>query len=147
MLLICGQTQNIRQIHPTKLTQNSHRRYSVKKGVLRNFAKFTGKQLCQSIFFNKISLLKKRPWHGWFPVNFAKFLRTPFSQNTFGRLFVLTVRSYIHLCFQIYFISEIFLTQNRCHWIIQHKKTCSNKHLLVENQVHKEETIKVSKLI
>ena len=25
-----------------------------KKGVLKNFAKFTGKDLCQSLFFNKI---------------------------------------------------------------------------------------------
>ena len=25
------------------------------KGVLRNFAKFTGKHLCQSLFFNKIT--------------------------------------------------------------------------------------------
>ena len=33
-----------------------------KKGVFKNFAKFTGKHLCQSLFF---------------PVNFAKFLRTP----------------------------------------------------------------------
>ena len=37
-----------------------------KKGVLRNFAKFTVKHLCQSLFFNKIAglrsatLLKKR---------------------------------------------------------------------------------------
>ena len=29
-------------------------------------------------------LLKKRLWHKCFPVNFAKFLRTPFSQNTYG---------------------------------------------------------------
>ena len=28
---------------------------SVKKGVLRNFAKFTRKRLCQSLFFNKIA--------------------------------------------------------------------------------------------
>ena len=28
------------------------------------------------------TLLKKRLWHRCFPVNFAKFLRTPFSQNT-----------------------------------------------------------------
>ena len=28
------------------------------------------------------SLLKKRLWHKCFPVNFAKFLRTPFLQNT-----------------------------------------------------------------
>ena len=25
------------------------------KGVLRNFAKFTGKHLCQSLFFNKVA--------------------------------------------------------------------------------------------
>ena len=55
-----------------------------KKGVLRKFAKITGKHLCQSLFFNKVvglrraTLLKKRLWHRWFPVNFAKFLRTPF---------------------------------------------------------------------
>ena len=29
-----------------------------KKGVLRNFAKFTGKHLCQSLFFNKVSGLE-----------------------------------------------------------------------------------------
>ena len=32
------------------------------------------------------TLLKKRLWHRSFPVNFAKFLRTPFLQNTSGRL-------------------------------------------------------------
>ena len=26
-----------------------------KKGVLKNFAKFTGKHLCQSLFFNKVA--------------------------------------------------------------------------------------------
>ena len=51
-----------------------------KKGALRNFAKLTGQHLCQSLFFNKVAglrpatLLKKRLWHRWFPVNFAKFL-------------------------------------------------------------------------
>ena len=29
-------------------------------------------------------LLKKRLWRRWFPVNFAKFIRTSFLQNTFG---------------------------------------------------------------
>ena len=32
------------------------------------------------------TLLKKKLWHRCFPVNFVKFLRTPFSQNTSGRL-------------------------------------------------------------
>ena len=27
-----------------------------KKGALRNFAKFTGKHLCQSLFFNKVAV-------------------------------------------------------------------------------------------
>ena len=36
-----------------------------KKGVLRNFAKLTGKHLCQSLFFNKVA-------------NSAKFIRTTF---------------------------------------------------------------------
>ena len=47
------------------------------KGVLRNFTKFTIKHRCQSLFFNK-TLLKKRLYHRCFPVNFVKFLRTPF---------------------------------------------------------------------
>ena len=44
-----------------------------KKGVVRNFAKFTGKHLCQSLFFNKVAGLRPTT----FPANFAKFLRTP----------------------------------------------------------------------
>ena len=62
------------------------------KGVLRNFAKFTGKHMCQRIFLNKVAglklvlKLKKRLWHSYFPVNFAKFLRTRFLQITSGRL-------------------------------------------------------------
>ena len=33
-----------------------------------------------------VCVLVKRLWHWCFPVNFAKFLRTPFLQNTPGRL-------------------------------------------------------------
>ena len=33
-----------------------------------------------------LTLLQKRLWRSYFPVNFAKFLRTPFSQNTSERL-------------------------------------------------------------
>ena len=52
------------------------------EGVLRNFAKFTGEYLCQSLFFNKATSLR----HRCFPVNFSKFLRTPFLQNTSWQL-------------------------------------------------------------
>ena len=32
----------------------------MKKGILRNLAKFTGKHLCQSLFFNKVAGLRLR---------------------------------------------------------------------------------------
>ena len=35
--------------------RSSHQRCSMKKGVIRNFTKFTGKHLCQSLFFNKVA--------------------------------------------------------------------------------------------
>ena len=45
--------------------------------------------MCQSVFFNKVAawpatLLKKRPWHRCFPVNFPKFQRTPLLINPSG---------------------------------------------------------------
>ena len=47
-------------------------------GVLENFANFTGKYLCWSLFFNKVADLQSC-WY--FPVKFAKFLRTPFLRE------------------------------------------------------------------
>ena len=40
-------------------------RCSVKKGILKNLAKFTGKPQCQSCFFNKVGF-KKRLWESVF---------------------------------------------------------------------------------
>ena len=112
------------------IVRSSHRRYSVKKGVLRNFSQFTGKRLCQSPFLNKVAglnkpaaLLKKRLWRRCFPVNFAgrifikkrlfwhrcfcvnfaKFLRAPFLQNT-GWLFLNLWHPESVYFYRIYFI-------------------------------------------
>ena len=38
--------------------RNSRPEVFYKKGVLRNFTKFTGKHLCQSLFFNKVAVLR-----------------------------------------------------------------------------------------
>ena len=71
-----------------------------KEGALRNFAKFTIKHLCHSLFFNKVAgvrpatLLKKRPWHRYFPVNFAKFLRTPFPTEHLRSLLLDIITKY-----------------------------------------------------
>ena len=59
----------------------------MEKGGLRNLTKFTGKQLCQSLFYNKVvglrpaTLLKKRLWHRCFPVNFVKIQRASFNRT------------------------------------------------------------------
>ena len=65
---------------------------SKKKGVPKNFAKFTGKHQCQSLLFNKVAglrsatFLEKRLWHSCFFANFAKLLRIPILKNISERL-------------------------------------------------------------
>ena len=55
--------------------------------ALKNFAKFIGKHLYQSLFFNKVAglrpvtLSRKKLWHKCFPVNFTKFFKTPFLKE------------------------------------------------------------------
>ena len=55
-------------------------RYMV--SLLKLTSKFTGKHLR----LRRATLLKTRLWHRYFPVNFTKFLRTCFLQNTSRRL-------------------------------------------------------------
>ena len=86
-----GQKTSFKIARPLR---SSHRRCSVRKCVLRNFAKLTGKNLCQSFFFKKVaglrpSTLLKRDPDKCFPVNFAKFLRTLFLKNTSGQLLLI----------------------------------------------------------
>ena len=39
----------------TAFCKSSHRKCSIKESVLKNFAEFTGKTLCHSLFFNKVA--------------------------------------------------------------------------------------------
>ena len=94
----------------------------MKKGVLRIFAKFTGKQLCQILIFSKVAglrpatLLKRKLWHRCFPVTFAKFPRTPFYRTPPGDclyfknliwLLFYYFYKFLFLAFKFYFSSEI----------------------------------------
>ena len=72
-----------------------------KKGVLKNFPKFTEKKLCRSLFFNKFAglrpatLCKKIHRHRCFPLIFPKVLRTPFFKTalvTASENSVITIR-------------------------------------------------------
>ena len=58
-----------------RIPRSSHQRCSVRKSVLRNFTKFTGKHLCQSLFFNKV---KKEMLAQVFSCDFCEI-----SNNTF----------------------------------------------------------------
>ena len=77
-LVFCSLNQLPKVLHakPNKIQKQ------LSGGVFRNFAKFTGKHLCQSLFFIKVAglrpvtILKKRLWHRCFLVNFANILRT-----------------------------------------------------------------------
>ena len=62
--------------YPHPISEAVVQGFSVIKGVLRNFGKFTGKR---SQGLRPATLLKNRFWHRCFLENFVKFLRTPFS--------------------------------------------------------------------
>ena len=63
--------------------RNSRQEVFCKKGVLRNFAKFTGEPLCESLFFNKVAggscnFIKKETLAQVFSCEFCEI-----SKNTF----------------------------------------------------------------
>ena len=95
-----------------------------RKGILINFVKFTGKHLWQSHFLRKkrdsdtgaflwilgpATLLKKRPLNRYFPVNFAKFLRTPFFTEHVRWLLLEDFDWYLLNCFRIDFLTELLV--------------------------------------
>ena len=44
-------------------SKSSHPEVFCKKGVFRNFAKLTGKHLCQGLFFNKVAAISQPEFH------------------------------------------------------------------------------------
>ena len=109
------------------------KRCSVKKGVLWNFTKFTGNTCARASFFNKVAglrsatILKKRLWHRCFPVNFVKFPRTPFLQNTSGRLL-------------LFFITYFLFTFSIIAWklILSDKQIFDTRALLAQRHLRKQ---------
>ena len=85
----------------TNKCRSSHQRGSVRKGDLGNFAKFRGKHLCQSLFFNKVAglkpsiSLKKRSGTG-VSCKFCEISKNNFfTQNTSGRLLLQVQEMYL----------------------------------------------------
>ena len=69
--------------------RSSHLTCSVGKGVLRNFAKFTGKRLRQSLSFNKITGLR------------------PAKKETLPQVFS---REFCKICKNIFFTEHVWAT-------------------------------------
>ena len=82
--------------------RSSHQRCFIIKGVLRYFTKFTGKQLYQSLFFNKVAeacnFIKKETLAKVFSCDFCKISTNTFLKNTSGRLLLknLNLVSHFH---------------------------------------------------
>ena len=71
----------------SSFSRSSHLELFCKKCVLRNFAKFTGKHLCQSLFFNKIvglacNLIKKETLAQVFSCEFCEVSKNTFPYRT-----------------------------------------------------------------
>ena len=80
------------KLRNTNVDYRSNRSRNFSKFVFLKFSHYSQESPMLESLFNKVAglrsatLLKKRLWHKCFPVNFAKFLRTPLLQNTSGRL-------------------------------------------------------------
>ena len=85
-------TFNLLTICVTLLPKSSLSQMFFKIGVLKNFAIFTGKHLCWTLFlvFNRLQAWRPvtrpatRLWNRRFPVNIAKLLRKAFLYKTSG---------------------------------------------------------------
>ena len=130
-----------------------------KKGILKNFVIFTGKQLCWGLFFIKIASLqasnsiKKGLQHRYFLVNIGKFLRTPILKNQKQppevicrkRYFQLLIKRFWHGCFPVNFAKflgisflqntfGLLLLKNICERLLLHfwKLFCKNiLHIII----------------
>ena len=102
--------------------RSSHRRYSVREGLLKNFGNFTGNYLCWNILLIKLqafspATLLKRLQHRCFAV---KCLRTPILKNICERLLLIFIRSFSYFS-RIFFLIIYLIWQNFTGEKRQHK--------------------------
>ena len=120
-----------------EMNRSSRPEVFCKNGVLKNFATFTGKHLCQSLFLIKLqpntcnfikkrlwhrpyacNFIKKRLWHRCLPVNFEKFLGTPFFIEQLWWLLLGEIwNQVINVLHSGYFMTSLF-----SHIRMYHKK-------------------------
>ena len=77
----------IYQLEKKRSNRSSLSKVFCKKGVLKNFTKFTGKHLCQSLFFNKVAGLRpatllKKTLAQVFSCDFCEISKNTFFHRT-----------------------------------------------------------------
>ena len=85
--------------------RSSHQKCSMKKVFLRNFPRFTGKNLCQSLIFSKVAGLRHQACffteHFWMTAsvvsNKMKNIRTPNMRRFYRKYFVKHNDSILHV--------------------------------------------------
>ena len=118
-----------------------------KKSCSWKFHIFHRKTPAPESLFNEVTgqpatLLKKRLWHKCFPVNFVKFSRTPFSQNTSRRLLLLlTYLESFNESYTLISTNKLFVHLGLIHmrwaglcglaYISEMKKACWKKIILI----------------
>ena len=111
------------KLYAERRNWSSHQRFSVRKGVLRNFAKFTWKQLCQSLFFNKVAGLEHlfyitRPGDCFWSSH-----REVFIKKVFFNIFT-EFAAKKDLCWCLFWINVVDLQSAACNFIkerLQHR--------------------------
>ena len=99
--------------------------------------------LCSEAVAQTATLLKKKLWRRCFPVNFVKFLRTRFLQNTSGGCFCYVVRTsfYFETPFSTQPINLVLEEISRNKSVVQASITCSI------NQIEKNVSIRHSSVL
>ena len=121
-----GYTKAGLKVAGISLCRSSHQKCSVKKGVLRNVAKFTGNHLCQSIFFNKVAgacnFIKKETLAQVFSCEFCEI-----SKNTFFTEHVWATASYCVcvILVSLYSIRELPLPDGMRRYMFGTRKSWS----------------------
>ena len=139
---------------PTATSINrTHRRCSVKKGILKNFANFTGKHLCWSFFFNKVagieyceisrSLFWRTSANGCFYIktNHTTYRHPPNTNDIFSMLAAFRNQKtwIIHITISVY-----FRLNSICH-VINQKFRSSRPEVFCEKYVLHNFTIFIGK--
>ena len=99
-----------------------------KKGVMRNFVEFTRKHVPESLFLiklNSAASLKTRHQRRIFLVDFAKFVRTPFLQNTTRKLLLIIAVSIV-LVMKGELAKTIYQFEPKCTYQEVHSR-CNNR--------------------